>query len=436
MAMDEPEEHDTGLHHASEEACPLAAVDKRLEDAHATWHQAEAAYFDPEGFRRSIQATIQILRTVTFVLQNHKHLIPNFEEWYTKWQDDLRNDPLMRWMVNARNKIEKQGDLEANSFVHAEVVASYLEGPAIQVPANLTDPITRLIESLPTDDLGKHILDNGTLRIQRKWVENSLPDYELLDAVALAFGRISDLVADAHRQLGIQPPTTANVRTGEVFASGRRGRLPCMIAHAEPRTMNISLSEGDVLSLRSFRRDFDPTKKDDVVAHYGFDPSTAPQPIRQEGQSDEEYAARTMFGMGRVMIEKDGYHVTTVFLIGGDRRPLLMQMDPHSQRDKYLLMRHVANEVERHAATAVIMIGEAWTAKFDPSRPFARAQDSKDRGEILSAMLVRKDGNALHLAAEIRRDSDGNVRLGETTEVIMEELSMFAPVYDVWKKAR
>src|SRR5215831_8489119 len=45
--------------------CPLAAVDQRLADSHRFWHQAEAAYFDPDGFRLGAQSAIQTLRSVT-----------------------------------------------------------------------------------------------------------------------------------------------------------------------------------------------------------------------------------------------------------------------------------------------------------------------------------------------------------------------------------
>ena len=96
--------------------CPLAAVDRRLEDVHRHWHSAERAYFEPQAFRVAIQTTIQTLRTVTFILQSNKHLIPEFASWYKPWQEKLKADALMRWMVDARNKIEKQGDSEAHSF--------------------------------------------------------------------------------------------------------------------------------------------------------------------------------------------------------------------------------------------------------------------------------------------------------------------------------
>lgn len=115
-----------------EDQCPLAAVDRRLSDLHRFWHQAERAYFDPDEFRVAIQAAIQTARQVSFVLQKNKNVIPDFEKWYAGRQKMLTAIPLMRWMVEARNRIEKEGDLEAHSFVSAEIVASHLdEGPKI-----------------------------------------------------------------------------------------------------------------------------------------------------------------------------------------------------------------------------------------------------------------------------------------------------------------
>src|SRR5258708_1130428 len=130
-------------------SCPLAAVDRRLADAHRLWHQAEGAYFDPDGFRIAVQNAIPTLRSGTFILQSHKPGMPNFGHWYGnyvdekhgkrgEWQERLHADSLMRWMVEARNRIEKKGDLESHSFIRAEILASYLdEGPRIDVPAHL-----------------------------------------------------------------------------------------------------------------------------------------------------------------------------------------------------------------------------------------------------------------------------------------------------------
>ena len=64
-----------------ENRCPLAAVDQRLDDLHRLWHQAADAYFDPDAFRVAIQSAIQTMRSVTFILQKNKAIIPDFDRW-------------------------------------------------------------------------------------------------------------------------------------------------------------------------------------------------------------------------------------------------------------------------------------------------------------------------------------------------------------------
>jgi len=149
--------------------CPLAAVDQRLADSHRFWHQAEAAYFDTDGFRLGAQSAIQTLRSVTFILQKNKGAIPGFDQWYDGWRKRLGADELMRWIVDARNRIEKEGDLEAHSYVRAEILASYLDvGPRIEVPASLLQKTAALLRTIPAGSLGEHIRRHGVLRVQRR----------------------------------------------------------------------------------------------------------------------------------------------------------------------------------------------------------------------------------------------------------------------------
>ena len=158
--MSDPEERA-----ARQQACPLVDVDKRLEDVHRQWHAAEAAYFDPEAFKVAIQTVIQNLRTVSFILQKQKSKFANFDAWYAPWQQKFAADPLMVWMRDTRNKIEKEGDLDAHSFVRAAILASYLdEGPKLEVPAELFQEPWRLIKAIPDNDLGEHLRRHGVLR--------------------------------------------------------------------------------------------------------------------------------------------------------------------------------------------------------------------------------------------------------------------------------
>lgn len=95
--------------------CNVVQSHKRILEAHRLWHQALNCYFDPEGFRTNVNATIQALRNVTFAIQNEKHNIVNFETWYAEWQDRLKNDEIMRWLCDARTAIVHKKDLELHS---------------------------------------------------------------------------------------------------------------------------------------------------------------------------------------------------------------------------------------------------------------------------------------------------------------------------------
>jgi hypothetical protein len=409
-------------------ACPLVAVDRRLEDVHRHWHSAEQAYFKPTAFRVAIQTAIQTLRTVTFILQSNKHLIPEFDAWYEPWQDELKSDALMRWMVDARNKIEKQGDLEAHSFVRAEIVASYLNnGPVIDVPAKLFDGAGLILRGIPKkSDLGEHFKKFGTLRIQRRWVENSLPDHELLEAVAIAYGRIAAVVHDAHRAIGRDPPITIDAETGEQYAQGRAGRLPCMIGHGDARTINISLSDGKRFEFLRQPVPLDVEEARKSAERYGLRPEDV-----WDREGDQETVLSSLFRTARTMTEKDGKHVTMVVMLRDNKPVRLAEVEFSDQGAKYVVMRDVANEVTKLVANGVILIGEGWRAVFDADKPYMRAADARDRVEVLHAVLVRRNGEPIELFADFLRQGD-QVKLGDTQTVRGGQHYMFAPIYEAW----
>lgn len=61
-------------------------------------------------------------RSFTWVLQNLRSVIPEqFDRWYAPEQANLAKDPLMRYFVEARNELEKQGKLSVttNAVVHS-----------------------------------------------------------------------------------------------------------------------------------------------------------------------------------------------------------------------------------------------------------------------------------------------------------------------------
>jgi hypothetical protein len=96
------------------------------------------------------------------------------------------------------------------------------------------------------------------LRVERRWVENTLPDFELLDAVAIAYGRLVELLSDAHCQMGLEAMSTLDASTGQrLDEGGRGGRLPCMVGHADRRSLHFSLTTGEPVELEQKREKFD-----------------------------------------------------------------------------------------------------------------------------------------------------------------------------------
>lgn len=414
-----------------DKGCPLAAVDQRLEDLHRLWHQAADAYFDPDGFRVSIQAAIQTVRTVTFILQKNKAGIPDFDRWYGGWQRKLGADPLMVWMRDARNTIEKEGDLDAHSFVRAEIVASYLDnGPRVEVPAKLWDAPLRLVKSIPAGAVGDHIRKDGIVRIQRRWVENTLPGHELLDAVAVAYGKLSTLVDDAHRQLGLPTPALVHQPTGEAYPKGESdGRLPCMIGHADARTHDVWLATGVPIEFEVLKPKVDLSDGPKLEARYGV------KSAEIFGNSDvAEDRLRSLFATARKMFEKDGYHITVAFLLRHGRPVEIRELRPGEHGHKYLMMRNLAHEVVKRGADAVILLGETWSAPAAPSMPMMRAVDSPHRIELLTGTVVTKAGEPLQLNAEIKRNGK-TVRLDATYELRGGAQFAFAPVYEAWGRS-
>jgi len=97
MTIQEPEQKKTPN-------CPIPKTHRRLAQAHVLWHQAFRSYLNPEVFLANLNATIEALRNVTFVLRNEKGTFAKFDEWYGPWQARLKDDKMSRWLHEARSK--------------------------------------------------------------------------------------------------------------------------------------------------------------------------------------------------------------------------------------------------------------------------------------------------------------------------------------------
>jgi hypothetical protein len=220
--------------------CPLAATHSRLSEAHRHFHEAEANYSDPEAFTAYLNSCIQSLRNVTFVLQKSKGLILGFEQWYQPWQNRMRDDPVLRWLVEARNQIVKCGDLETHSVANIAIVDDYSDSQVMQVPF----PPTRSLEALSEDLIDRALLPAelkraSILRIERRWVASDLPQFELLHVLAHGYTTLAYLIQDAHR------PLSRAIATTDLPEQLPGQPLSCMANLEESRVFHVRFHDFD-----------------------------------------------------------------------------------------------------------------------------------------------------------------------------------------------
>ena len=99
----------------------------------------------------------------------------------------------MFWAKEARNVVEKEGDLDMQSSLRATVLFSYesTEDMIIEVSRQelLQTNIDRLLQAARRK-LPPGIADAAVLRVERRWVANSLPNHELIYALTYAYAQL------------------------------------------------------------------------------------------------------------------------------------------------------------------------------------------------------------------------------------------------------
>lgn len=108
----------------------IAAALQRVNDTLETAKQGLSDLLDPSRSRRvtGLRNLIAFGRSVTFVIQNLRSIKGlDFDSWYEPYQESMKGDPLMRYFVDARNELEKQGKLNVSTSVNLNFSTSDLQ---------------------------------------------------------------------------------------------------------------------------------------------------------------------------------------------------------------------------------------------------------------------------------------------------------------------
>ncbi len=415
------------------EKCPIPAAHNRLEEAHRLWHQAAQQYEDPVGFRTNLNACIQALRSVTFVIQKQKTNIPNFDSWYSEWQRKLKADPILNWIVQARNIIVKEGDLETKSIARASVLTSYDDPPYKEFSVSPLMPTMEIAYQLAEEELSEFLKQNGLLKVERLWVADSLPEHELLEALAHAYGVLSILINDAHLQAGIEG-TQIYVKTKddkpeplEFPTEHLKGRLPCMVASDETRTAWIKLSTKELI--KPFIQKSEIATLEEVKERYGPFVEALPKETKRPRNLKE--LAKIFFEWGKHILEVDGHHISLVVFISPDYSMSFMELRPEDRSEKYLMWSKVAEEIKRNGAKTILAISEAWVAPQDQQFCYRPAEESPNRTEGLHLCAASANGEEFSFVCRFKR-IDGRIIFDETNIIEGKNSFFLEPVRRVW----
>lgn len=376
----------------------MDSVESRLREAHRRWHECLDSYQEPEDFRDALNAALQALRNVTFVLQKAKSEIPGFEEWYPGEQDALRADPVMRWVVDARNHVVKEGDLTTHSWLRAKVIASYddeaeemrldqqawaellpgtvrwpsdtvISPPVRTTPAELRSSLARIQGPL-------RARQDATLVVERRWIVDELPEQELLTLLAHAYGRLRVLLSGAHDLLGFGPARVLITDEPSQQAPEMldelpfRGRLPCMLTtrhHRESRYRLIDGTEVTEYTSQQLHPDFSITDEE-LQAKYGDRPT-----LRRADFSDLQSADQL-----RALLDWYASMAERILLSGQDhaffthyyRKGRGVGHRIHAVEDaqgKIVVAADIARFALAQEADLVVLMSESWVSPASPT---------------------------------------------------------------------
>lgn len=424
---------------APEEACPIPKAHARLNQCHLMWHEALEAYADPDRFVGHLNAVIQGLRNVTWVLQKELRHREGFDAWYAEWQEEMAADARMKWLISARNRIEKQGDLDASSVAQVRVIGSWLRGSALEMEVDPTIEAHEIARRAQVRGLPSRVQREGVLEVERRWTVEELAGDEILDALAHCHGVLSRLLAATHRHWGAHEDPCAldagGICQGAPSAPHPSGRVPCMVAGRSVRTVRRDLASGALIEMEMLPLRGPEIDSAEMVARYGLEPTSADLP-EERGVFG---AGEVFHKLGRKFFLADGHLVTVAWLLRDGRILRQISMEPEDQREKYLNIESLAEQVERLGAEEIVFTTELWEVPAVGSgdrRVVLRPSERDDRSEALGTYALRRNGEFRFWRSPIERDGD-TASLGEMTvteDAVANAALFLAPVLAVWKE--
>ena len=185
----------------------MPSTHDKFNEAQYFFNKMLEQYHRPFEFQFNLNAFIQAIRNVTFMLQAEENKPEGFDDWYTKKQEEMRANTLLRRFVEARNIVVKRSSLTAMSkarsglFRGRRLKLAVAHGlPLFMDTLEALDNAKRFAYGLFLDE--EHSAIGEQAGVERVWIVAELGDDEVAGTCLQALNYMGTLVAEAHRLYG------------------------------------------------------------------------------------------------------------------------------------------------------------------------------------------------------------------------------------------
>jgi len=391
--------------------CPIPDSHRRLDDVHAEWHDALDAYFDVHKFRRTYNSFLAAVQSTIDTVRRRKRLIPGADEKLNTWEASLSTDRYHRWGDKARNLVIHEADLSLHSVAWMEYTTLRHNTISRRIDA---DPETSTEDLLTAFLMGTpEGIRSGLLRISRKWVANTLPDTELLEAGTHLYRNVARLVAAFHT--GGEPDCSdLGLPERSCLLNIKDFSLPTCMAWMPqaPLTQSVDIEtrQGLAVKVASIERDPEMTPEK-LREHYGGYYELEGDPIQVASRQMRRaslFLSVDSEALPWMMLYRAGEYVGAFQIAaaaGGPARIAVFQT--------------MAERIRAVQADGFIFTSELWTGhKADTARTIHSHKGTfydlrPERDEALVVVAATRDGRRLMMLREFSRDNLGWPVLGK-----------------------
>ena len=367
--------------------------ERRLKDLSMALEACGASYFDPERFRLNSNHFLTTARTVSFLFQKDKASINDFESWHRENVfNPWHTDTIMKWSITSRNTIEKEGDLDLHSSINATLIFSYIEEQdrviSLDKQTYLGASIKRLMRyarsQLPTG-----VSDVAVIRVDRRWIANTLPDFELLQAFRYIYTRMYEACSSLSKHLNSKLENSIPDPTSfDEVSTGSRG------------THYIPLNSLHTREIVAHRHSIDRQ----LVA-----PSWVKE-LLENKELTQPNSLKALIAFHEKMafanFRAHGNHMAMLWLYDENFKPIdFIATIPEDQVDKFIFWRTVSDRIHYLNSKYLIWVSEAWMRQGIDKQMLTPVRNLPIIGEILQVSGISGEGEHLIVTWDIKREN-------------------------------